>query len=50
MKRFSFRYGDGSVQMDLEERNILGVLTGNAVPPLLSMAIAKQMVKALKKK
>ena len=23
---------------------------GNAVPPLLSMAIAKQMVKALKKK
>ncbi len=40
MKRFSFRYGDGCVQMDLEEKNILGVLTGNAVPPLQDIPAA----------
>ena len=34
MKRFTFRYGDGAVSADLDEKNILGVLHGNHVPAL----------------
>lgn len=32
MRRFTFRYGDGTVEADLNEANILGVLRGNRVP------------------
>ena len=34
MKRFTFRYGDGTVTADLDERTILGELHGHHVPPL----------------
>ena len=38
MRRFSFRYGDGTVSADLDERNILGVLRGNQVPAAADIA------------
>ena len=34
MKRFTFKYGDGTVTADLDEKNILGVLHGNRVPEI----------------
>ena len=37
MKEFTFRYGDGSVTASLDEKNILGVLHGNKVPPLADL-------------
>ena len=45
MKDFTFRYGDGSVTAALDEKNILGVLHGNAVPPLADPAGA--LIRAL---
>ena len=32
MKQFTFRYGDGCVRAELDEKNILGILAGHAVP------------------
>ena len=40
MKRFAFRYGDGSVDAWLDEKNILGELRGNAVPPIADLPAA----------
>lgn len=40
MKRFSFRYGDGAVSAELDEKNILGELHGNAVPSLQDIPYA----------
>ncbi len=34
MKTFSFRYGNGTVSTDLDEKNILGVLRGKTISPI----------------
>lgn len=34
MEKYSFRYGDGVREMNLEGLNILSVLRGNAIPPI----------------
>ena len=34
MKKYTFRYGDGSVSLSLDERQVLGELHGNHVPPI----------------
>ena len=39
-KRFTFRYGDGEVTADLPEDRLMGVLTGNEVPPIRDIPAA----------
>ena len=34
MRTYRFRYGSGTVEAELDERRVLGVLTGNSVPPV----------------
>ncbi len=34
MKNYSFRYGDGTVSIPLDEKNVLAELHGNRVPPI----------------
>ena len=34
MRKYTFRYGDGTVQIPLDEKNVLGELHGNKVPPI----------------
>ena len=34
MRKFTFRYGDGTVEAELDEKNILGVLKGHPTPPI----------------
>ena len=34
MKEYTFRYGDGTVKIPLDERGVLGELHGNRVPPI----------------
>ena len=40
MRSFTFAYGSGSVSFELDEKNILGVLHGNEVPPLSDIPAA----------
>ncbi|MBR5382768.1 MAG: DUF2088 domain-containing protein, partial [Clostridia bacterium] len=40
MRSFTFAYGSGSVSFELDEKNILGVLHGNEVPPLIDIPAA----------
>ncbi|MBR6186269.1 MAG: nickel-dependent lactate racemase [Clostridia bacterium] len=40
MKQFSFRYGSGSVNIELDEANILGVLSGKPTPPIADIPSA----------
>ena len=34
MKKYTFRYGDGTVEIPLDEKNVLGELHGNRVPAI----------------
>ena len=34
MKTYSFAYGSGTVELPLDEKNVIGELHGNAVAPL----------------
>ena len=45
MKNYTFRYGDGTVSIPLDEKNVLGELHGNRVPPIEDIAAA--LTKAL---
>ena len=45
MQQFTFRYGDGEVTANLDEKQILGVLQGNKVAPIddISRALAETL-------
>ena len=45
MKDYTFRYGDGTVSIPLDEKNVLGELHGNRVPPIEDIPAA--LTKAL---
>ena len=34
MRKYTFRYGDGTVEIPLDEKNVLGELHGNRVPAI----------------
>ena len=40
MKNYSFPYGDGTVELPLDEKTVLGELHGNAVAPLADIRAA----------
>lgn len=40
MKTYSFAYGSGTVELPLDEKNVIGELHGNAVAPLADIRAA----------
>ena len=46
MKAYRFKYGDGHIDVPLEENNIIGVLHGNVYDPLCD--IKKALFDSLK--
>ena len=40
MKNYTFRYGDGTVDIPLDEKNVLGELHGNRFPAIESIPTA----------
>ena len=40
MKTYSFAYGSGTVELPLDEKNVIGELHGNAVAPLADIRTA----------
>ena len=40
MRKYTFRYGDGTVEIPLDEKNVLGELHGNRVPAIMNIPAA----------